>query len=219
MTSERAFICSLAEAVRCVLFLKGLPGVAAPKAMPDAAEGARLMVEYFAQRGRRRIGMGTVFTGHTFHVRLAQAVEGEMVRRGLAVDCSLWLETDSFPAAEKKFALLDGLLSRERLPDALIVDTRDEAAHVQLRLAERGMRLGREMDVVALYSGTDAEACGDPWALLELNHVGAAKLGAEMLLMLLEDGALEGAPMRFSTPHLVPPAPRRPPAQVRRGRR
>jgi len=204
--SDREFVQALSEQIPCVLFNKELPGVALPCAKPDHAEAARLMAEYFAARGRRRVGMAIPSTEHAGYNEIWSCLEGELRRRGMTVDRACWFcgsdPVDYGPIIE----WVTHLVSSTTRPDGLVVTQRHVAQHISTILAARGERLGQAMDIISTYSGAEAGRLGDPWPILALNYSAAAEAGAEMLLEIVRNsGRVSGAPVRCATPALVLP--------------
>ena len=203
---ERPLIQAIAEVFPAVLMLKELPGIALPCAMPDPREAARLAVDYLAERGRRHIGVSCLNTENDLYMAFSHAVEAELLQRGMPVNKRFWVETSGTPDVERIMARTAAILTGAPRPDALIC-ARDVAERTQQFLHARGEQIGREIDLVAWYSGSKAEELNDPWPLLAWNHAGAAKQCARMVRDIVEGDGVEGAPVVRSQPTLVlPPA-------------
>ncbi len=207
VNSDREFIQGLSVRIPCVLFNKTIPGVALPYCAPDMGVAARQMAEYFASRGRRRIGLVTLSPEHSLQAELAVALESEMHRLGLPIDKRLWFHEPDY--ADDHTAMrrwIEGMLARPDRADALIVPLREAAQAAQNAIERQGGRLGVMADLVTLFSGVDARRQADPWPLMALNYADAAVPAARHLVGLLaEDADTQAAPVWKSSPQLVMP--------------
>jgi DNA-binding LacI/PurR family transcriptional regulator len=205
--SDIDFIRRLSAQIPCVLINKSLPGLALPCAEPDATIAARLMVDYFHRRGRQRVGLLSSNANHSLHIALEAAVEGELSRRGMLIDRSLWRSAPDYGTSECINRWVDETAASPTRPDALIVPGWNRPARLALRLAERGERLGREMDAIGLCNCAADAPSGEPWPMLVWNHEDAAQYASDMLLRIVEnENGLQGAPVRKSTPRLLVPS-------------
>lgn len=207
INSDRSFIETVAARLPCVLFNKGIPGVALPYSAPDMGEAARQMVEYFVRRGRKRVGLATLSAEHSLQSELMFAVESELQRRGLVIDKSLWYQEADYAAGHAPMnRWVESALARPDRPDALIVPTRDTLISASHSLERLGMRMGAELDGIALYSGTRVNAGSDRWPLMALNYTDVAPQAARHLLDLAVGRTSPGsAPVWKSAPELILP--------------
>ena len=207
---EARFVTAVAEQIPCVLFYKGMPGVALPCAKANPPEAARLIVDYFVQRGRRRIGMLMVDTRHEMDNELSYAVQAELGRHGLPVDKRFWFEwVEDSPVGRGRVEDVRWHWLKERIeakhrPDALIFISSSELAELAQFMEARGERLGRELDVVVVASLPSRRRAR--WPQLSWNSDAAAAAGAGMLLDIVEGRAAEAsAPAVASAPELILP--------------
>lgn len=194
LNRDRDFVRTLSQMIPCVLFNKGLSGVNLPASAPDSAAIARLAVNWLADRGRTRIGMGHFCSEHQAHQDLCFAVQNEIAARGLAVDRRFCHETDSFgPNENTSFEWLDAILDADPRPDGLIANTTAVADHVVRRLAAQGRRLGEDLDVVALHSGANAHEMGRSFPIIGYNDEGAVTAAAQMLMDIFDGRMTTGS--------------------------
>ena len=207
INSDRSFIETVATRLPGVLFNKGIPGVALPYSAPDMGSAARQMIEYFVSRGRKRVGLATLSAEHSLQSELMFAVESELQRRGLAIDKSLWYQEADYAEGHAPMnRWIESTLARPDRPDALVVPTRDVLIVAERNAARLGVRMGVELDGIALYSGTRANARSDRWPLMALNYTDVAPQAARHLLDLASGRASAGsAPVWKSAPELILP--------------
>ena len=205
--SDYAFISGLAHVLPCVLFNKSLPGLALPTAMPDVGMAARLMIDYFSGRNRRRIAVGTIITGNQMNAGLSFAIQSELRRHGLPVDKRFWREIPAPDLGrEMEFAWVDRMVEMKDGPDALIVNGTDVADHAERRLAESGKEIGRDMDVIPWHGIPNAAELRRNFPILELGNFEAARAATGLLLQAMEaDADREAAPVIMTEPRLVMP--------------
>lgn len=207
INSDRDFIRGIASRLPCVLFNKGVPGLTLPYSAPDMGSAARQIVDYFAARGRKRVGVATLSAEHSLQSELVFGVEYELQRRGMLIDKGLWYQETAYAETHEPMARwIEATLARPDRPDALIVPTRDVLAAARRCIERQGGRFGVDLDGVALYSGTQAREMGDPWPLMALNYAGVAVHAARHLVDLAAGRVPAGAaPVWKSTPELVLP--------------
>lgn len=207
INSDREFIQGIAARLPCVLINKGIPGLSLPYSAPDMGSAARQMVEHFARRGRKRIAVATLSAEHSLQTELMFAVESELQRNGLLIDKSLWYQEASYTEGHEAMdRWVELVLSRPDPPDALIVPTRDVLLGAKRCVERRGGRLGVDVDVIALYSGTRERAQGDSLPLMVLNYIDVAPQAARHLLDLARGQASpSSAPVWKSHPELILP--------------
>ena len=205
LNTDRDYVAGLARIMPCVLFNKGLSGLNLSCATPDMFAGARMIADFFARRGRKCVAAGVVNIHHQRHVELSIALEAECRSRGLAVDRSLWREGASFdPRLGAEW--LDRLRGQGRLPDALVVCGGLHMERLNDWLAEGGLRLGRELDVVALRLASAARRDPVAWPILAYDDDEATLCATRMLCDMVE-GAQPPAEVRVLriTPEMIVP--------------
>lgn len=208
LEDERDFIRQLSEMIPCVMFVKGLPGVAVPTTKIDMTLAANGMVDCFAARGRRRLAAGAFTVHHPMHAELTYAIEAAAARHGMAIDRRLWLEpSDRLNSLEEATnEWIDSLLDAPSRPDALVLSTMTASEYLRARLAERGERIGEDMDVIALHSGERPDTARMEYPIMFLNNTDSYRAGAELLLKAVDGkpGA-GGAPVLSFPPELILP--------------
>jgi len=191
LDEDADFIRGLSGHIPCVLFNKRLNGLSLPSAMPDAFAMGRLMCDYFAQRGRRRVAMGRFLTSHQIHQELTYTVQSECARRGLHCDRRHWLEATKYDGAEDEQIKnwIDQILSAPQHVDALILSTTTAADYATERMAERGEQVGRERDVIPLHTllhGQNASTLRAPYPIMASSNIAAAEAATQMLMDIVE---------------------------------
>lgn len=210
---DASFVRVLARQFAAVLFYKGLPSVALPCVRCDVGEAARLMVDYFARRGRRRIGMAPVDMLHDEAAQLSCAVQNELVRRKLPVDKRFWFEhaverLDGRATVDRVMHWLDELFSDADSPDAMVLLRGWEAEHVRRLLAAAGRSLGDDVDVIVVDALLQRDPYPSrPWPLLDKNYLALAQAGGRLLRGILTGETVPNAPTVVSRPELLMPAP------------
>ncbi len=211
LNDDRDFVATIAEQFPCVLFNKALTGLPLPCVKPDYPEAAREMVDYLARRGRKRVSITRTHPGHAGLNELAFALEAELHRRGMAVDPRLWFVGDDILDEAPVRQWVDQIVDKDYRPDAIIVDGDVSARHIEATLASRGERLGREMDVIGLFSWSpDAmpdAARAYPWACMTWDLPEMARIASQMLLTIhRREGELSEASVVLVKPRMILPA-------------
>lgn len=189
LNTDRDFILQLAELWPCVLLNKGLNGTGLPCVTPDMYAAARLVVDFFASRGRTRVAAGVFNIHHQRHSELAIALEGECLRRGLVADRRLWRESDSFDLQSGE-EWLDQLRREAHPPDALAICSGVSREATEAWLRATGMTLGRELDLVHFRIASATARSRSPWPVLAYDDQNAS-LTAMRLLFDLVEGKVE----------------------------
>lgn len=206
LNTDRDYIAGLSQVMPCVLFNKGLSGLNLSCATPDMFAGARMIADFLVRRGRKSVVAGVVNIHHQRHVELSIALEAECLSRGLTVDRSLWYEGTSFEV-QQGADWLDRLRGLGRLPDALVVCGALRMDRLTDWLAAGGLRLGRELDVVALRLASAARRDPVAWPVLAYDD-GEATLTATRMLCDIVEGAQrpgDAKAVRIAPELILPP--------------
>lgn len=201
INTDREFAVRLAALVPCVLLNKGLAGASLPCVTPDMFTAARLIVDYFADRGRKTVAAGVFNVLHQRHVELEIAIEGECLRRGLRVDRRLWQESDAFDL-ELGDAWIARLRREAHPPDALVLCSGTAMMAVESWMRDTGMTVGKDIDLVEFRQRrATTEHPLFPWPILRYDDRLASMTAMRMLFDIVEGKAS----VKESTVVRIPP--------------
>jgi LacI family transcriptional regulator len=178
----------------------------------DHAEMVRLAVEYLVGQGRRRIGL--LESGDPHHFAAEHPVRDlfrkELARHGLAFR-EEWYRGDlhaCWPGAG--WEEFREIWQTEEKPDALFIADDVLAQDVALALVEMGLRVPRDLEVVAHANQGSEVRFPFPVALVENDPDAHAKGLVDMALALLRDPAAPVTPPTLSCRLIAPETLRRP---------
>ncbi|GAB3813039.1 LacI family DNA-binding transcriptional regulator [Tessaracoccus terricola] len=181
--------------------LIGLPS--SPGGIPcvdlDFEAAGRLAVSHLADRGHRRIAL----IGSPQEVMERHTSYADRLVRGFNDGCAeigVQGSVHPCPATPTAAGTVDDLFNDAAAPTALVIHNEQALPHLLARLAERGQRVGRDVEVVAL---CPADVARSLRAAVDVIDIPAAELGtaaADVVCAMLAGESPE--PVRLIPPRL-----------------
>lgn len=202
---DRDFIAAISELLPCVLLNKGISGLTLPYTGLDTFAAARLIVDYFVGRGRKRIAAGVFNMRHQRFAELNVALESECMRQGIRVDKQLWAEGVTYDRDQEQ-RWLDRVHTAGIRPDAFVLCGSLQREVFPAWLTRTGAQLGRELDAVVFRMAPSALQSPVTEPTLAVDDHAACLAAIRMLMDIVEGKPIASDGIVRIEPQLLLPA-------------